>query len=170
MTIVEGAVHTLRTLVDGTLAIVVHIEPRNRKAALDLFADPGTPVALAALDALPEPDESDDQAPQADPKPEPAPKPVLGPLALWCVQRCREQAFQEWIRPLYDIEMGGSGAGWGDLNAMEVQAMGAQGFARHAVLVICDVQTRRELDHPEVARVFHERIRRPYADAVLEEA
>lgn len=149
MTVIEGAVHTLRTMVDGTLAITVHIEPRNRKAALELLSDPGTPVAVAALTV-----EAEEVEPQAE---------KVGPLALWAIQRCREAEFQEWIRPVYDRAMGGRGTGYGDLSDDDIKRMGMNGFARHAVLVLLDIQSRREIDTPANAALFHERIRKPYA-------
>lgn len=38
-----------QTLADGTLRIVVEIEPAQALAAFTLFRSPGTPMALAAL-------------------------------------------------------------------------------------------------------------------------
>lgn len=148
MTVIEGAVHTLRTLVDGTLAIVVHIEPRNRKLALELLADPGTPVAVAALSA-----EAEQVEPQAEP---------VGPLALWAIQRCREPEFQEWIRPVYDRAMGGRGHTYGDLSDDDIARMGMEGFARHALLVLLRIESRRDIDTPANAALFHQTIRKPY--------
>jgi hypothetical protein len=37
------------TLADGTLRLVVDVEPRNAQAAFALFNSPGTAMALAAL-------------------------------------------------------------------------------------------------------------------------
>lgn len=47
--VIEGATARISTLVDGTLRVVVDIEPRDAQAAFRLFGTPGTAVALAAL-------------------------------------------------------------------------------------------------------------------------
>ena len=47
--IIEGSSARISTLVDGTLRLIVDIEPRNAQAAFVLFGTPGTAIALAAL-------------------------------------------------------------------------------------------------------------------------
>ena len=47
--VVAGSSHTVRTLVDGTLALTIHIEPRHAQQAFAMFGTPGTPVAVARL-------------------------------------------------------------------------------------------------------------------------
>lgn len=47
--IVEASSVRLSTLVDGTLRLVVEIEPAKAVDAFRLFREPGTPMALAAL-------------------------------------------------------------------------------------------------------------------------
>lgn len=46
---VVAAAHTMRTLVDGSVAVTLHIDPRDAKQAFELFGVPGTPVAIAKL-------------------------------------------------------------------------------------------------------------------------
>lgn len=47
--IVSGSTHTIRTLVDGTLTLTLHIEPGEAQKAFAMFGAPGTPVAIAKL-------------------------------------------------------------------------------------------------------------------------
>lgn len=46
---IAGATARISTLADGTLRLIVDIEPRDAQAAFRLFGSPGTAVALAAL-------------------------------------------------------------------------------------------------------------------------
>lgn len=48
-TIIEASSVKCSTLVDGTLRIVVSVEPDKALAAFTLFRSPGTAMALAAL-------------------------------------------------------------------------------------------------------------------------
>jgi hypothetical protein len=47
--LVQGATARISTLADGTLRLIVDIEPRDAQAAFRLFGSPGTAVAIAAL-------------------------------------------------------------------------------------------------------------------------
>ena len=47
--VVPAVSRTLRTLADGTVRLQIDFEPNDRAAAMDLFSDPGTPLAVAAL-------------------------------------------------------------------------------------------------------------------------
>lgn len=50
MSVIEATfVKVAGTLADGTLRLVVDVEPRNAQAAFALFNSPGTAMALAAL-------------------------------------------------------------------------------------------------------------------------
>ena len=80
--LIEAASVRVSTMADGTLRLIVDIEPRHANAAFQLFGSPGVPMALAAL-----------QKPQ-----EPPEKPGGGPLSQWVAMRCAEQKFQGWLR------------------------------------------------------------------------
>lgn len=109
---------------------------------------------------------------QEQPEPPPAkpPKPLkegprrkVGPICEWLVMRCKEPEFQQWIRGPYDKAMGGNGNGWGDIVPEDVG--GLERYARHACLVLCDVQSRKEIDGDAAAEaLFRRRIQRPWAD------
>ena len=81
MSIIEASSGTYRSRVDGTIVLSVEIEPQYRAAALALFGQPGTSMALAALKA--------GHAAKSDEG-----------TGYWCfraVQRCKEQEFWRWI-------------------------------------------------------------------------
>ena len=84
MSAIEASTYTVRTLVDGTLSMTVHIEPRHAQAAFALLGAPGTSLALAAL-----------KAPQE--------KPKGGEASKWLAMRCQEPAFQAWIAKEFSI-------------------------------------------------------------------
>lgn len=80
---------------------------------------------------------------------------------MWCANW--NGGFYAFIRPIYDIEMGGSGDGWGDVTPEVVG--GYEQYCRHCILVICRIDSRAELDHnPQAAAIFHEKIRKPFAE------
>lgn len=108
-------------------------------------------------------DEQPVQQPPAPPPAEPE-KPKGGPLAKLAGQWCGDREFRNWVRGAYDIIMGGNESGIGDLGKEDLLKLGLGGFARHAILVMCDIESRRELDHnAEAARKFHTLIREPFA-------
>lgn len=82
MSAIEASTYTSRVLVDGTLAITLHIEPAHAQDAFRMFCKPGTPLAIAALKTA------------AQQQPEP---PKGGPLSQWLAMRCKEKAFQDWL-------------------------------------------------------------------------
>lgn len=91
-----------------------------------------------------------------------------GALSKLAGMWCQDRRFYEFIRPIYDKTLGGDGNGHGDL---ELEGMSIPDFCRHAILVICDIDSRAELDHnPIAAEIFHRRIRAPFAAAYRGEA
>lgn len=97
----------------------------------------------------------DDEKPVQQPTKEP-----IGALCQWAVQRCKEELFFQFIRPKYDVFMGGDGEGWGDIDPVD---MSKQEFCRHAVLVFSECDSRKELDtNQNAGERFKELIMRPY--------
>lgn len=81
-----------------------------------------------------------------------------GPLARLAGMWCTEPAFQRWIRQAHGEAMVRE---WG---RPEVDAMAPAEFARQAILMLCDVDSRAALDHDEAAEdTFHTLVRRPFA-------
>lgn len=151
MTVIEAASVACKTMADGTLRVTFDVEPRHAQAAFALFGPPGSPCALARLQPAQEPVPETEQ-----PKPE-----RMGPLCEWAVYRCKDRQFQYWIRPVYDRVMGGNGSSWGDVTPADVG--GIEAYAAHAIKVICDISTRKELDSDMAAGArFKENVMEPY--------
>lgn len=81
MIAIEASTVRVSTLVDGTMRVVLDIEPRLALAAFTLLGSPGTAVAVAAL------------KPKAAPLKEP-PKRQL--MSQWLAMRCGEREFHLW--------------------------------------------------------------------------
>lgn len=89
-----------------------------------------------------------------------------GALAKLAGQWCQSQSFFDWIRPVYDRMLGGDGDGTGDIYiAKDGDIPTVALFCKHAILLICDIRSRAELDHdPVAAEKFHRLIRTPYSE------
>lgn len=88
--------------------------------------------------------------------------PKGGELAKLAGQWCSRSDFCDFIRPIYCRLMGGDGSSWGDVTPDDFRN-GKHGYCRHAILVICDVDSRAELDHDyDAAAKFNDVIRRPF--------
>jgi len=93
--------------------------------------------------------------------PEPQPGGEVGPLCRLAVMWCKRPDFQGWLQPVYDKYMGGTGVGSGDVSVEDFQT--PELWARHAVLAMCKVDSRKSLDHIPAARESFERlIRLPF--------
>lgn len=165
--VLAAAAMRARTLADGSLRIEVEFEPKDAQAAFALFGRPGSPMAVTALrvgtEAAGAHPAGDDDAAAPNASPDNADRKG-GPLARLAGQWCHLPAFQQWIRPVYDQHLGGDGSGWGDLDDAQLQQLGAEGFARHAILVLCQIESRRELDHhPRARKEFDFRVRIPFS-------
>lgn len=82
------------TLADGTLRLVIDIEPRHAQDAFALFHEPGTEVVLARLNLKAE------AAPEQQQE-EPKEKP--GQLCVMACKFCADPQFQKWLG-VYDEE------------------------------------------------------------------
>lgn len=124
------------TLADGTVRYVFDIAPEYVMEAAELFGMPGSPVALARLTQ---------QAAQSSAQAETIAKERVTGLALLAVEWCKDTEFHEWMRSetAYIAE--------------------SESDARLAILDICDIQSRRELETDRRAiAVFNQEIRGPY--------
>jgi hypothetical protein len=142
-------------MADGTLRLIVDVEPRDAVAAFGLFGQPGTAMALAAL------------KPGATPEPEPE-KPKGGALSILAARWCQSLEFVEFIRPIYDRVMGGDGSGYGDVTPVDFEHKPGGNkyelYSAHCIRVICNCEkSRSELDHdPRKAELFQRLIRGPF--------
>ena len=94
-----------------------------------------------------------------------------GELAKLAGQWCRLPEFVEFIRPIYDRAMGGDGSSYGDVSPRRDFGGDESAYARHCILVLCNIDSRAELDHnAEAAEDFHRLIRLPFAEHLRAEA
>jgi hypothetical protein len=137
-------------MVDGTLRLTVDIEPRHAQDAFRLFGAPGVPMALAALKTA---------AQQERKGPEPQRLSTLAALM------CKRDDFVQFIRRIYDVEMGGTGRSWGDVSPEDFGG-DTERYARHCIMVLCELkESRAELDtNDEAAALFRSIILRPWAE------
>lgn len=146
MSAIPAASVSLKTMADGTLRISFDIEPIHAQDAFKLFAAPGTQAAIAALKA----GTYLEQPPAPD-------KPKGGDLARLAGIWCRDDAFFQFIQPVYRKYLGDVGPD--DFDSPEL-------FCRHAVMVLSGCELSRvELDHdPVKAAAFHKAVRQPFID------
>ena len=136
MSAIPCASVSLKTMADGTLRISFDIEPNNAQDAFRLFAAPGTPAAIAALQV--------GYAAVTEPVPE---KPKGGALSKLAGVWCNDPEFQSWLWEAADYP----GEPNPDLCAAVIRNW-------------CRVDSRAELDHDEeAAERFHRLIRGPFS-------
>lgn len=134
MSVIPAASVNLKTMADGTLRVSFDIEPAQAQDAFRLFAAPGTPVAIAALQV--------GYAAAKEPEP---PKEPIGAICQWLVIRCNEPDFWRWL----NIDLSYS--------------VGNENQAAEAVKHILGVTSRKDVDgNPEAVECFHSYIRKPY--------
>jgi hypothetical protein len=123
MSVIEATSGTYRSRVDGTLVLTVEIEPMHREAALKLFGQPGTSMALAALRV--------GHAAKSD-QTENGP----GYWAWQAINLCKDPDFWRWI---HEASMG-------------TKKAESEAEARFHVLTKCGVKSRGEFDTDMAAR------------------
>ena len=134
MSAIPAASVSLKTMADGTLRFTFDIEPAQAQDAFRLFAAPGTPVAIAALQV--------GYAAAKEPEP---PKEQIDQIALWLVMRCKEPEFWQWLHT--------------DL----AYTVSSEEEAGHAVKHILGVSSRKNVSsNPEALECFHSYIRKPF--------
>lgn len=138
--IIPAAFVKFSTLADGTLRIVLDVEPRDLAQAVGLFTQPGAPCAIARL--------TNEAATQAD---QPAEAPALSsaperrqtPLASKVAMTCQSPTFQSFLRDNFSTA-------WEEAREKVDQTfgMGDRGsVAAQVVRDFCHVATRAEITH-----------------------
>ena len=143
MSAIPCASVSLKTMADGTLRISFDIEPMHAQDAFKLFAAPGTPAAIAALQVgyaqVGEVTEVIAKSHNSD-------KPKGGPLSKLAAMWCNQPEFWTWLET-------------DDENAAH-----SEFGATMCVYALCGIDSRAELDHNEwAAEKFHRLIRGPYS-------
>lgn len=148
MSAIPCASVSLKTMADGTLRISFDIEPMHAQDAFRLFAAPGTPAAIAALQVgyAQVSEVTKVSEPLCNPE-----KPKGGPLAKLAGMWCADQEFQQWLWERADY----TGEANGELCAATIRSW-------------CGIESRAELDsNPEAAEKFHRFIRGPYSKHLM---
>lgn len=170
MSAISGTRRAMKEMSDGTIRVSIDIDPIHRAAFFSMFGSIDMPVALAPLIA-----DFEQGGPDTPIKSVKNDGTALdmgragvgqlkgGQLARLAGRWCNDALFYAFIVPIYDRYMGGSGNGTGDLDIDE-EEMTLADVCRHAILVMCNIESRAELDHdPVAADKFHKLIREPYA-------
>ena len=140
MSAIPCASVSLKTMADGTLRISFDFEPASAQDAFRLFAAPGTPAAIAALQvgyaSVGEPVVKDSLTDE---------KPKGGALAKLAGMWCADKTFQSWLETDPD------------------NAAPTENGAALCLYAMCNIQSRRQLDHDTAAAErFNRLIRGPY--------
>ena len=131
----------MKTMADGTLRISFDVEPMHAQDAFRLFAAPGTPAALAALQV--------GYAQAAKPEPQPE-KPKGGPLAKLAGMWAADPEFWAWLGTVHTS------------NHWDSETSAA--YIRN----VCGVESRADLDHDEeAAALFHEHVRGKFSKYLM---
>lgn len=130
-------------MADGTLRISFDIEPNHAQDAFRLFAAPGTPAAIAALQVGYAAIQVGGETPPH------TKKPKGGALAKLAGMWCNDLDFYKWVSSTTH-----NGIYWPCVNGTE---------AVQFIYEICGIESRSELDHnQEAAERFHGLIRGPF--------
>lgn len=154
MSAIEASSGTYRSRVDGTIILSVEIEPRNASAALALFGMPGTPMALAALQAG-YMSKNDDKLDTSEKRVQKTAeieheKPKGGPIAKLAGIWSADPEFWAWLKSEHQHQ---------EWNA-ETSAEYIRG--------LCGIESRAELDHnPEAEALFHTYIRANFSKYLI---
>lgn len=133
--VISGTRRQVRELVDGTLEVKFHVDPRFKADFHRLFPNIDTPVAIAPLVA-----DFERREPTSE-------EPKGGPLCKLAAMWCKDEEFWEWLYEHY-------GQGVPVLNEEE---------AAELLRALCGVQSRSELDHkPEATARFLNLVRAPF--------
>lgn len=142
MTAISGTRRKAQELSDGTLRVMIDIDPRFKAEFHRLFPQIDTPCALAPLVNDFERIEHVEEE-----------KPKGGPLAKLAGMWCKDELFYEWLSQKYEFV------------AYENNPEGAAEYIRFT----CGVASRSELDSNNDAGIrFHMQIRDPYMEWLRE--
>lgn len=134
--VISGTRRQVRELVDGTLEVKFHVDPRFKADFHRLFPNIDTPVAIAPLVAHFERIEEEE-------------KQKGGALCRLAGIWCKDEDFWQWL-----------GDNYGQGIPVENEEDAAQ-----LLREICEVNSRREIDHDPAAEArFHNIIRKPFIE------
>jgi len=141
MSAIPCASVNMKTMADGTLRISFDIEPTHAQDAFRLFASPGTPAAIAALQVGYASASNTQSYPGKDIQPE---KPKGGPLSIEAAAMCRNPEYLAWTGAISEVE------------------------AADAMKLYLGIKSRSQLDHNETAKaLFIRDFRGPFMKHML---
>jgi len=136
MSAISGTRRKVQELVDGTLRVLVDIDPQYKAEFHRLFPNIDTPIALAPL----EPGFERLPAPPEKPKND---KPLCKLAGMWP----KDSLFLEWLSSKHRGERF------------------TEDEAAQWIRDVCDVESRSQIDgDPKAEEDFHNRIRIPYSN------
>lgn len=158
MSAIEASTVKVGTMADGTLRLTLDIEPRDAKAAFNLFGAPGTHVALAALKPAPVHSRREEAA-----QPE---LPKGGALARLAAQWCNTKSFHDWCHLRWPAQVSATQADMGaELSSVTSEEAAAEKLFAEFVRRSCRISSRAELDsNPEARARFDRLFRLPYSE------
>lgn len=135
--VISGTRRQVRELVDGTLEVKFHVDPRFKADFHRLFPNIDTPVAIAPLVA-----DFERREPTSE-------EPKGGPLCKLAGIWCKDKDFWQWL-----------GDNYGQGVPVENEEDAAE-----LLRAVCGVHSRSELDHvPAGAARFHNIVRNPFIE------
>lgn len=168
ITAVSGVRRQVRELVDGTLELKVHIDPRYRRAFLDLFPDIDMPIAIAPITpaAANSAARASEEAAQNVAAQERRDRPFPAShtpqrLSQYAALLCREPMFQVWCASQHPSR-------WVEAIKGRAPPLAPDELAESAAIVMRDIlgiKSRAELDGEDgdLIAAFHREVREPYA-------
>lgn len=130
-----GAVDGMRMLKDGTMAVTLHFEPKDRELVMKMMGEPGASIACVRLvDG------------HAAAKPAAGSFRDLGPICREAIELCGSEQFQRYVAGIKRAGVSVSDA-----------------VCKQYICLACNVESRKELDSAEGARrLFIEHVRKPF--------
>ena len=136
---IMGVRRQARELVDGTIEVKIHIEPRHKAQFHFLFPNIDMPVALAPLTQ---------EASISHAQIETINEPKGGLLSQWLAIRCGEPEFWEFVKA-----------------KTNAPAISSAAMCDAEVKLYLNILSKKEIDNIKQAEQrFHEMIRKPYMD------
>lgn len=140
MSAIQASSAGVKDMADGSLRITFEFDPRYAKDAYALFGARGTSCAIAALTQA-----ASTQAARKETIQEP--KERAGVYRIMACKFSKDVKFHEW------------------LNTIGYSGVTAEGQARAAILDICNITSRKDLDSSDEARhAFLTQVRTPFFD------
>lgn len=133
--VISGTRRQIRELVDGSIEVRIHIDPRFKADFHRLFPNIDLPVAIAPLVANFERIEEEE-------------KQKGGPLCRLAAMWCKDKEFWQWL-----------------IDSGNLHRCDSEEYAADWIRAMCGVESRAEIDSNQFAsEVFHRSVRSPFME------